>query len=120
MSKDTDDRATSDDSTGFGIGTNWSLVTQRQYEPEDGGELTAAIVYAIAEAKGVAPMELKSPPLYDSVDVPAIEAAFFGPDVTNGSRQGVGNVEFQYTDYLVKVRSDGWIQVYEATNADLP
>ncbi len=119
MTKETDGGTMSDDDPTSGGDTHWSQVAQRHYEPNGQGELTTAIVYAIAEAEGVSPSEVKSPPLYESVDVPAIEDAFFGPDVTAGSRQGVGTVEFQYTDYLVKVRSDGWIQVYEPTEADL-
>lgn len=101
-----------------GADTHQIQVAQRHYEPNGQGELTTAIIYAIAGADGVSPSEVKSPPLYDSVDVPAIESAFFGPDVSGDSRQGDGTVEFQYTDYLVKVRSDGWIQVYESTEAD--
>lgn len=100
-------------------GTYWSQVGQRHYEPDGRRELTTAIVYAIAEAEGVSPSEIKSPLLYEIVDVPAIEDAFFGSGVAGESRQGVGTVEFQYTDYLVKIRSDGWIQVYEPTGADL-
>ncbi|KZX49592.1 hypothetical protein AV929_20655 [Haloarcula sp. K1] len=98
--------------------THGTQVAQRHYEPNGQGELTTAIIYAIAEADGVSPREVKSPPLYDSVDVPAIEKAFFRPNVGAGSRQGVGTVEFQYTDYLVKVQSDGWVRVYDPTEAD--
>ncbi|MCU4752632.1 hypothetical protein OB919_11640 [Halobacteria archaeon AArc-curdl1] len=109
----------SDDDPTSGADTHWSQVAQRHYEPNGKGELTTAIVYAIAEGEGVSPSEVKSPPLYESVDVPAIEDAFFGPDVADESQQGVGTVEFHYTNYLVKIRSDGWIQVYEPTEADL-
>lgn len=98
--------------------THQTQVAQRHYEPNGQSELTTAIVFAIAEAEGVSPSEMKSPPLYESVDVPAIESVFFGPDVAGGSRQSVGTVEFQYSDYHVKVRSDGWIQVYESTGTD--
>jgi hypothetical protein len=69
--------------------------------PDGPGGLTTAIIYAIAEAQCVNPSELRSPPLYDSVDAAALEDTFFGPDVTGRSRQGVGSVEFQYTEYLV-------------------
>jgi hypothetical protein len=99
--------------------THWSQKVQRHYDPTEDEELTTALVFAIAAAKGVSPTKVKSPPLYESVDVPAIENAFFGPDVAGDSRQGVGTVEFQYTDYLVKIRSDRWIQVYELTEPDL-
>lgn len=90
-------------------------VAQRHYDPEDGVELTTEIVFAVAEAEGVDPIEVKSPPVYETVDVPAIEGAFFGPDTGSGPRRGTGSVEFRYRDYLVNIRSDGWIQVYETT-----
>lgn len=100
--------------------THWSQVAQRHYEPGGKGELTTAIVFAIAEARGVSPSEVKSPPLYEVVDAPALEDTFFGSDVADQSRQGTGTVEFRYTDLLVKVRSDGWIQVFESTEKDSP
>jgi hypothetical protein len=118
MSERSDGSTESADDPVSSAETNWSQVGQRHYDPDGRGELTAAIVYAIAEADGVSPSEVKSPPLYETVDVPAIEAAFFGPDVAGESRQGVGTIEFQYVGYLVKVRSDGWIQVYEPTDTD--
>ena len=101
-----------------GTETHQSQVAQRHYEPDGNTELTTTIIYAIAEAEGVSPSGVKSPPLYESVDVPAIEHAFFGPDAATESRQGVGTVAFQYTEYLVKVRSDGWIHVYEPSEPD--
>ena len=100
--------------------SHWSQVAQRHYEPDGRGELTTAIVYALAESEGVSPTEVKSPTLYDVVDVPAIEDAFFGPTVAGASRQGIGTVEFRYADYLVEVKSDGWIQVYAPTDPELP
>jgi hypothetical protein len=118
MSEKTNGGIMTDDDPTSGADTHWSQVAQRHYEPNGRGELTTAIVYTIAEAEGVSPSELKSPPLYECVDAAALEDTFFGPDVTGRSRQGVGSVEFQYTEYLVKVRSDGWIQVYEPTETD--
>ena len=118
MKKETDGGTMSDDDPTSGADMHQKQVAQRHYEPDGHGELTTAIVHAIAEAEGVSPSEVKSPPLYESVDVPAIEDAFFWPDVSEESRQGTGTVEFQYTDYLVKVRSDGWIQIYEPSEPE--
>ena len=102
-----------------GADIHQSQVAQRHYEPNGQGELTTAVIYAIAEAEGVSPDAVKSPPLYEFIDVPAIEDAFFGPDISEESRRGVGTIEFRYTDYLVTVRSDGWIRVFEPTEPDL-
>jgi hypothetical protein len=119
MKKKTDHGTMRDDDPTSGAETHWSQVAQRHYEPGGRSELTTTIIYAIAEAEGVSPSDVESPPLYECVDVPGIEQAFFGPDVGGKDRQGIGQVEFQYTDYLVKVRSDGWVQVYEQTTAGL-
>lgn len=93
--------------------TEWEQAVQRMYEPDRDGGLSTAIVFAIADAADVSPSEVKSPPLYEVVDVSGIEQAFFGMNNDGDSRQGTGTVEFRYTEYLIKVRSDGWVQVYE-------
>lgn len=116
----------SDDNTGFGDSRTadsdirWSQVVQQHYEPDGTDELTTTIIFAIAEAEGVSPSEIQSPPLYTCIDAPALEDTFFGPDVTDKARHGTGTVAFRYTDYLVKVRSDGWVQVFEPTQTDSP
>ncbi|GCF13912.1 hypothetical protein Harman_18470 [Haloarcula mannanilytica] len=119
MSKRSDDGSVGGDDFSS-ADTHWSQAAQRYYEPGGTGELTTAIVYAIADAQEVSPNELRGRPLYESVDVPAIEDAFFRPDGRGDSHHGVGSVEFRYTEYLVKVRSDGWVQVYEPTEPDRP
>lgn len=91
----------------------WQQVAQRHFDPDGEAELSTAVVFAVADARGVAPVDLNEPPLYESVDVPAIEEAFFGRDASARSEDGTGAVEFRYAGYLVTVRSDGWIQVYE-------
>lgn len=94
-------------------GTEWTQAAQRHYDRGHDEELTTAIVFAIADAMGVEPVAVRSPPLYEFVDAAALDEAFFGPNVTEMARQGVGSVEFEYRQYRVTVRSDGWIQVDE-------
>lgn len=108
----------SDDDPQLDSDTHWHQAAQRCYEPDRDGGLTTTIVYAIADAEGVSPSEVKSPPLYDSVDVAGIEQTFFGLDSSEQRRQGTGTVEFRYTKYLVKVRSDGWVQVFEPSEPE--
>lgn len=96
----------------------WTQVAQQKYDPDRDADLTTSIVYVLAEADGVSPTELKSPLLYDVVDVPALEDALFGCEVSGKQRQGVGPTAFRYNQYLVKVRSDGWIQVFGQTDDD--
>lgn len=110
----------SDDDPALDQDTHWIQAAQRHFEPDRDGELTTEIVFAIADAEGVSPDEVKSPPLYETIDVAAIEDAFFGPDTRIGSRQGSGVIDFRYLQYLVKVRSDGWVQVYESNETEHP
>ncbi|MFB6139708.1 MAG: HalOD1 output domain-containing protein [Halosimplex sp.] len=95
-------------------------AAQRHYDPGGADELTTAIVFAVADAEGVDPSDLDVPPLYECVDAPALEDTFFGPETARGPRQGSGTVSFRYADYLVNVRSDGWIRVFETPDADSP
>lgn len=102
---------TSDDDPALGADKSWTQAAQSHFDPEEDRDLTTVIVSAIAAAKGIDPTELGSPLLYDVVDAPAIQQSFFGPG--GNARTATGSTAFRYEQYLVKVRSDGWIQVYE-------
>ncbi|MFC5367250.1 HalOD1 output domain-containing protein [Salinirubrum litoreum] len=69
---------TSHDDPNLDGDVRWQQVAQRLYESDHDGELTTVIVYAIADAMDVDPKEVTAPPLYEVVDVPGIEKAFFG------------------------------------------
>jgi hypothetical protein len=98
--------------------TRRSQVAQRHFDPE-AEELTTAIIFAVAEGAGVEPGALDTP-LYEVIDAAALQDTFFGPEVSEGSRQGVGSVEFRYEGYHVAVESNGWIRVQESTDPDQP
>ncbi|MFC7133279.1 MULTISPECIES: HalOD1 output domain-containing protein [Salinibaculum] len=115
MTTNDDSDTASDDDPSLHHDAHRRQVAQRRYDPDEDGELTTALVFAIAEARDVPLDEVKSPSLYDVVNVPAIEDALFDSETAANSRQGTGTIKFRYTDYLVKVRSDGWIQVYDTT-----
>ena len=92
-----------------------TFVTQAHYERESHRDLTTEIIFAIADAADVAPVDLKDPPLYECVDIAAIEDGFFGPTVAGQTRDSEGSVSFRYNQYHVEVASDGWITVSEPT-----
>jgi len=108
-----EERTAKRDADGPDGGAGWRQAVQRHFDPEGELELTTAIVFAIADAANVDPAELKSPTLYEVVDVPSIEETFFGAEEYGESRRGAGRVEFTYEDYRVVVDSDGWIRVFE-------
>jgi hypothetical protein len=92
----------------------WNLVEQAHYDREGDRELATALVTAIADAKDVDPLDSAAmPPLYESLDVAALEATFFGPSGAGPDHQEDGLVTFHYTGYKVALRDDGWIFVYE-------
>ena len=90
-----------------------TFVTQAHYERESHRDLTTEIIFAIADATDVAATEIKDPPLYECVDITAIEDGFFGNEVNGHSRDSEGSVSFRYNQYHVEVASDGWITVSE-------
>ncbi|MUV58027.1 HalOD1 output domain-containing protein [Halogeometricum sp. CBA1124] len=96
----------------------WRQVVQRHFDPDGDEELTTALVFAIAEAEGVSPRDVKSPPLYEVIDATGVENALFGPGTGAETRRGV--VEFHYDEYRLKIEGDGWILVFESADVDGP
>lgn len=128
----TEYRPTSDEATNEGTRRNdetrqngdsadaaegWTQVARRHYDPDDATDLTTVVVTAIAAAEGVAPRDVRSPVLYEHVDVSTVADVFFGPTVTERGRQGRGRIEFRYEGYRVEVASDGRVTVSERTGA---
>ncbi|EMA57648.1 HalOD1 output domain-containing protein [Halorubrum kocurii] len=98
--------------------TRWQQVAKRLYDPDQDDALTSVIVFAIADAEGVAPTEVDAPTLYNVVDVAAIEGALFGARPDGTARETTGSVEFRYAEYLVEVNSGGWVRVCEPTDPE--
>lgn len=69
------------------------------------------LVSKLAEREGTTPDEL-GPPLYESVDLEALDA-LFAPRVDGNSRDPGGHVEFEYEEYRICVESDGTITIDE-------
>lgn len=102
-----------DDSTDDREATEWRVIEQRAYDPADGPELTTVVIEAIAAASGADVRRIKDPPLYEAVDIVAVNDALFGP-FENGRRDVTGgSIDFEYRGYRITVRGDGWVQVAE-------
>lgn len=98
--------------------TDWQPVTQRPYDRDGPEDLTTTVIEAIAAAEGVDVVAIRDPPLYDVVDIAAIEAGCFGSAVTGKRRDPEGVVEFQYYGYRVRISSDGWVTVLEPASRE--
>lgn len=91
----------------------WMQVHQSHYEHTGDGEFVAALVSAVADAKGVDSLDYdEMPPLYDSFDTETLEGAFFSRS-SEATQEEIGMMSFAYNGYKVALRSDGWIFVYE-------
>ncbi|WP_152042931.1 HalOD1 output domain-containing protein [Salinigranum salinum] len=88
----------------------YTFETQANYDPTESRDLTTVIIGAIADAEGVSLTEVRSPPLYDVVDVEAVERTLFGRSKTSQD-DSVSVVEFRYDDYEIRVESTGWVTV---------
>lgn len=86
----------------------WNLVYETKYSGDE--DLTAAIVYAVADAKGIDPLDLDAN-LYDVVDISAIDSPFGTPVSENPKVRG--SLEFEFAGSRVFVTSDGSIQIFD-------
>ncbi|WP_255171297.1 HalOD1 output domain-containing protein [Natrononativus amylolyticus] len=84
---------------------------QAHYDHDDPQDLTTTIIFAVADAEGVEPPDIKTPPLYDSVDTVAVEEALFGPAARRENHTGDESLTFSYRGHEITVRSDGWVFV---------
>lgn len=106
----------SDDGPGFDTLQTGTPIIQRYFEPVESDDFSIALVEAIAEAMSVPPTELLKP-LYDFVDIPAVESLFFNDSPPGTSRIVEGSIQFRYGELLVTVESDGWILVSRADDS---
>lgn len=111
----TDDQWTTTDESRTGKDVpqdaDWELLNQVPYDPADADGLTTTIIYAVADADGVSPSDIRNPPLYEVVDTAALEAALFGNG--GGVRASQCTTEFMYQGYRIEVHTEGWVRVYE-------
>lgn len=75
-----------------------------------GGGASEAVIRAIAEAKGVDPLDLD--PLYDRIDLDAVDRLFASADVP------VGRLTFDVAGCRVRVRADGQVSATPLDDAD--
>lgn len=99
------------------VDARWELDCQMPYDEDECHDLTSAIIAGVAEAEGIPPMDVKDPPLYRTLDVAALEAAFFGATTIADGGDNFRSVEFMYRGHRIVVRSDAWIQVYRPVEA---
>lgn len=75
---------------------------------------STAIVCALADARSCSPIEMK--PLYDDVDLDAIDSLFEHDRSRNGS--SALSIEFSVERWLITVSADGWIVVDTVGSGD--
>ena len=80
------------------------------YHPGESVDLSVTILDAVADVAGVDPLQNEFSPLYDSIDLDALETVLFGPD-SSYPRDIRGELAFDYEGYEVAVRGDGRISV---------
>lgn len=92
-----------------------SLVVQTLYNPDEDDELGTKVVDVVTSLPDIDADDFWDlPPLYDAVDVDAVERTFFGPQASGVDRLVRGIVSFEYLKHVIAVRNDGWIFVYNS------
>lgn len=74
------------------------------------GGASEAVIRTVAEAKGVDPLELD--PLYDRIDLDAVDRLFASADVP------AGRLTFEVAGCRVRVRADGQVSATPLENVD--
>lgn len=97
------------------VDVEWELANQVPFDEGESHDLTSAIVVGVAETEGVSPLDVTDPPLYEVLDVAALEDAFFGSSIASRRDEDLRSVEFMYRGHRVVVRSDAWVQIYRPT-----
>jgi len=91
-----------------------STLHVERYDPDGDRDLSVVILEAVA-ILGERPMEmLRNEPLYDTIEIGAVETLLFGPqqgDVMNTARR---TVTFEYSGYLIHIHGDGRILLSDA------
>ncbi len=90
-------------------------VADAKYDFEGDSSATEVIIWALADAVGVDPTDL--PPLFDYVDLDALNALF---DSNDGVTDGDALLSFQVETWQVFVHSDGRIRVCDAAQPTGP
>lgn len=91
----------------------WVQVSQAPFDEGSSDELAVTIIELVADAEGISPRDVKSPPLYDTVDAAALEAAYFGPERRVQAGESTASTEFLYRGFRIVVQSNGWVRLYE-------
>lgn len=90
--------------------TEWRVVEQRRYEPDGEADLTMVIFEAVAAVEHLGLADIKDP-LYDVVDVAAIDYALFGANNLTHGGESRGCIAFDYRGHRIVVWADGWVHV---------
>ncbi|NGM70265.1 hypothetical protein G6M89_14810 [Natronolimnobius sp. AArcel1] len=96
-----------------GFQDSGECLAQKRYSIKNDDSLTTAICDAIAEAKDTSISEIVEPPLYDSIDVEALQLLLFGDSRDQYSVGTAEVVVFTHTDNQVVVNSNGLICIHE-------
>jgi len=87
-----------------------TTVTHPNPDGGGAGGASDAVIRAVAEARGVDPLELD--PLYDQIDLDAVDRLFASADVP------AGRLTFEVAGCRVRFRADGQVSATPLEEAD--
>ncbi|WP_248905662.1 HalOD1 output domain-containing protein [Halocatena marina] len=96
----------------------WRSITHCLYDHNEEGDLSTEITAAVADAEDTSVTTITTSPLFEVVDIFALEELFFGHSVGESTRDCDGQVQFCYRGFRVTVTSAGRITVAEPVRED--
>ncbi|GGM53331.1 HalOD1 output domain-containing protein [Haloarcula argentinensis] len=91
------------------ISRSESVLHETQYDPESDQQLIHPILEAVAML-GERPVKaIQEDPLYESIDIEAVQALLFGPGRDSSTNALRRTVSFEYSGYRIHIHGDGRI-----------
>ncbi|MBX0324369.1 hypothetical protein EGH21_15165 [Halomicroarcula sp. F13] len=118
MTEQRDQERRYDDHLPVDVDSQLKPVSRNRFGPTSQEELSGAIISAIKSAGGTGHRTANLPPLYEVIDIDALKEMFSWPQPDEDVVHHSMTVTFRYERFLVVVRDDGLIQVYESNETD--
>lgn len=117
--RDTDtNESDSDRQRSSGEAVEWEIVADRSVERVD--DPVGEIIEAVAAAEEVPATTITSPPLFEAINIFALEELFFKHPNGGSNRICSGHVQFRYRGFRVTVTSERRVTVAAPVHNDAP
>lgn len=89
-----------------------SILYETVYSSGNQNDLTSTVIYSVAIAAGKDPCEFSRPPIYEKINLEAVESLFFPNTGKDKDHCFDGIICFEYEGYRIEITVEGEVCVY--------